>query len=103
MGTVGIHAIHDEFTTATDVVDGVLEDLGTASSLDDNVEAIRVLLVDLGELGSWIGAGEFNVLVACVERPGQIHLQTCRGSNHNVASTVKTEHLSKDLENSQPG
>lgn len=93
---VGIHAIHDELTTTTDVVDGVLKDLDATGGLDDNVEPVRVLALQLLELNLGVGTRERNVFITSTKLLGQVHLQTFRCSNDNVATTILAQHLGED-------
>lgn len=93
---VGIHAVHYEFTTTTDIVDRVFKNLDATGSLNDNVESVRVLALELLELNFGVGPRERNVFVSGTELLGQLHLQTLRGSNDNVATTILAQHLGED-------
>lgn len=93
---IGIHTVHDELTTTTDVVDGVLENLDATGSLDDNVESVRVLALQLLKLNFGVGTRERNVFVTSTKLLGQIHLQTFGGSDNNVATAVLAQHLGED-------
>lgn len=88
-----VHAVHDELSTSSDIVDGVLEDLDAAGSLDDNVEAVWVLGLQLLELRGWVLSGEGNVLIRSVEGFSQVHLETFRCSNDDVATTILAKQL----------
>jgi hypothetical protein len=93
---VSIHAVHDELTATTDVVDRVLKNLDATGGLDDNVESVRVLALQLLELNFRVGTRERNVFVASTKLLGQFHLQTLGGSNDDVATTVLAQHLGQD-------
>ncbi len=67
------------------------------SEQQSNPLTIRILLLDLLELFLGIAAGEFNVDVSGVELLGEIHLETLRSGDDDVASSVVTEELSEDL------
>jgi len=56
-GRVLVDTIDDQLSTAPDVVDGVLEDLNAAGGFYDDIKAVWVILLDLGELRSGITAG----------------------------------------------
>lgn len=91
-----IHPVHDELTATTDVVDRVFKNLDATGGLDDNVEPVRVLVLQLLELNLRVGTGESNVFVTSTKLLGQFHLQTFGGSNDNVATTVLAQHLGED-------
>lgn len=93
---VGIHTVHDELAATTDIVDRVIKDLDTTSGFDDNVESIRVVRLELGELGAGVAARQSNVLITSIERLGQVHLQTLRSNHSNLASTIQTKQLGQD-------
>ncbi len=54
-GGVGVDAVHDERAAAAAVVDGILKDLDRAGGLDDDVEPVRVVLLDLLVLRARVG------------------------------------------------
>lgn len=78
-----------------DVVDGILKDLGGTSSLNDDVETVRVLILELLELSFWVLPAQLNVDVTRAELLGKFHLETLRSGNNDVASAVLAEHLRK--------
>lgn len=90
---VRVDAVDDKLATTTNVVDGVLEDLDGASSLNDDVEAVGVVALELGELGLGLGTRELDVVVGGIEALGQVHLQTGGGGNGDVAAAVVTHEL----------
>jgi hypothetical protein len=93
---VSIHAVYDELTTTTDIVDRVLENLDATGGLNDNVEAVRVLALQLLKLNLRVGTRERDVFVTSIKLLGQIHLQTFGGSDNNVATAVLAQHLGED-------
>jgi hypothetical protein len=92
-GGAGVDTVAHELATTADVVDRILEHLGAAGRLDDNVEAVRVVLLDLLPLGSGILAGQRDVEVSSVEALGQFHLLTLGGSDGQLGNTVEFEEL----------
>lgn len=93
----GCLPVDDQLAAATDVVDGVLENLDGAGGLNDDVKAVGMVLLELGELRLGLLAGELDVVVCGVEAAGEVHLQTLRGGDGDVATTVMTHKLSKHL------
>lgn len=93
---IGIHAVHDELTATTDVIDRVFKNLDATSGLDDNVEPVWVLALQLLELNLRVGTGERNVFVTSTKLLGQIHLQTFGGSHNDVTTAVLAQHLGED-------
>ena len=92
-GLVVVHAVHDELAAAAHVVDGVLENAHAAGSFDDDVEAVRVLLLDLLELRLRVLAAERHVGVARAHLLGQVHLEALGRRHHHVAAAVLPQHL----------
>lgn len=85
--------IDHELTTTADVVDGILQDLGGAGRLDDDVEAVGVVLLELGELGLGLAAGQLDVVVGGLEALCQVHLEAAGSGDSDVAAAVVAHEL----------
>ena len=105
-----VHAVADELAAATHVVDGVLEHLAAAAGLDDyrsslalvmswpsrhrgllgltDVEAVRVVLLQLLPLRSGVGPRERDVEVRGVEALRELHLGALGCSNGQLRDTA---------------
>jgi hypothetical protein len=64
-----------------------------------NVEAIRVLRLELRELCLGLRPRELNVVISRVKVLCQVHLQTCWGSNRHLATAILLKQLRKHLAN----
>ena len=93
---VGIDAIHDELATSSDIVDRVLQNLDAAGGFNNDVESVWVLGLQFLELCLWVLTGQLDVFIRSIERLGQVHLETLRSSNNDVAAAVQTQQLSQD-------
>ena len=91
-----VNAVDHDRTAAADVVDAVLGNLLDTGGLNDNVEAVRVVLLQLLPLRFRVLPVKLDVLVRSVELFCDVHLDTLvRGKNHTVC-TIQLEELSKD-------
>lgn len=70
--------------------------------LNDDVKSVRVVLLDLLKLGRRVGPGELDVNICGIQLLGQLHLQSLRGSNDDMGSTVMAEELG-EAETSRSG
>lgn len=75
------------------VVDGVLEHLDGARRLDDDVEAVGVVLLELGVLGLGVGARERHVRVGGLELLGERQLGAVGGRDGYLGAAVLAEEL----------
>jgi hypothetical protein len=94
---VRVHAVDNQLSTTTAVVDRILKNLDATGGLHDNIEAVGVLLLDLLELGGGILSGKGDIDIGRVKGLGEIHFKTFRCSNDNVASAILAEHLREHL------
>lgn len=85
--------VDDKLTATADVVDRIFQDLGGAGRLHDDIEAVRVVLFELGELHLRFAAGELDVVVGGIEALGQVHLETLGRGDGHVAATVMAHEL----------
>jgi len=92
---VAVDSVNHQLTTTTNVVDRVLENLGGSGGLNNDVETIGVGILDGLELSFGVGTRELNVLVGSFELLGQVHLETSRGGDYDMGSTVVLEELGK--------
>lgn len=92
----GIHSIYDQLSTSSAVVDRVLEDLDAPGRLDHNVEAVRIILLELVEHGFGIRSTQRQVHIRGIKALGQIDLETLRRGDDDVAATVLTQHLGEN-------
>lgn len=99
----GIVTVYDELAAPAHVVDRILEDVDVACSLNYNVEAIRVVGLQLADLVAGALAGEFDVLVPRTKRFGELHIYCLGITNNDMTSTVQAEQLGKDLGALKPG
>lgn len=90
-----VHAIHHQLTTPTNIVNRVLKDLLATSSLNNNIESIRILSLESVELSLGSLTRQLNVLITSTKLLSQIHLQTTRSNNNNIATAVLAQHLSQ--------
>lgn len=88
---VGVNAVHDEFTAAAHIVDGVFKDFDVTGGFNDNIEAVRVVGFELVELSAGVLARQSDILVAGAEGFCELHLETLRSTDYDVASTVQAE------------
>jgi hypothetical protein len=93
---VSIHAVHDEFTTTANIVDGIFQDLRISGSLDNNVKAVRVINLELLELYFRVATRQSDVLVSGAQFLSQIHLETLWSGDDNMATTILAQHLRKN-------
>jgi len=91
-----IDTIHNQFTTSSNVVDGILKNLGRSGGFNDDVKAVWVVILDLLELNFWVRTGEFDVFVSSTKLSGQVHLDTLRSSDDDLAATILSKHLGKN-------
>ena len=103
MVLLGIVTVYDELATVTHVVDRILEGLDVACGLNYDVEAIRVIGLQLAELVAGVLTREFDVFVSHTKRFSKLHIQSLRGTDNDVASTIKAEQLGEDLGALRPG
>jgi hypothetical protein len=76
----GYLPIHNQFTTSSNVVDGILKNLGRSGGFNDDarllsascnqlcphgsiLKAVWVVILDLLELNFWVRTGEFDVFL----------------------------------------
>ena len=91
-----VHAVDHEGAAAANVVDGVLRELLDTGSLDDDVEAVRVVLLQLLPLWARVLAVELDVLVAGVELLRDVHLDALVGGDDDAMCAVQLEQLRED-------
>ena len=91
-----IHTINHDGTASSHIVDTFLSQLLHASRLNNDVEAIRVVLLQLLPLGSRILSVELNVLVCCIQLLGNVHLDTFVRGNDDSVRSVELQQLSQD-------
>ena len=89
--------VDDQCPPPAAVVDGVFENPGRARRLDDNVEAVGVVLLDLVKLRRRVGPGQLDVVICCVELLGQIQLESSRCGDGYLAAAVLAEELGQHL------
>lgn len=65
-------------------------------TLRDNVEPVRVLLLQLGPLSGGVSSLEIPVLVSGVDFPRDLHLDPFVGSDDDVRGTVELKELGED-------
>lgn len=92
----GVHAVHDELTATTNIVDRVFQDLLATGSFHDDIKAVWVVGLESVELSLGLFARQLNVLVSGTELLSQVHFQTLRGNDNDIATTVLTEHLGQN-------
>lgn len=83
----GVDAVAHELAAAAHVVDGVLEHLGAARRLHHDVEAVRVVLLDLLPLRRGVLARQGDVRVGGVEALGELDLGALGGGNGQLGDT----------------
>lgn len=74
----------------------ILQDLDAPRRLNHDVEAIRILLLDLVEHGFRVRAAQRHILVRGVQALGQIDLETLWSGDDDVAPAVLAQHLRED-------
>lgn len=79
-----IHAVNHECSTSTNVVDTVIRQLLDTSGLNNNVESIRIVILELLPLGTRVLTIKLDILIACVELLGNIHFYTLVCGDHNA-------------------
>ena len=94
--TVVVHTVDQDRPAPTDVVDAVLRHLLHTGGLDDDVEAVRVVLLELLPLRAGVLAVELDVLVAGEELLRDVHLYSFVGGNDDAVSTVQLQQLSEN-------
>lgn len=91
-----VDTVDHEGAAATDVVDALLRKLLDARGLDDDVEAVRVVLLQLLPLRAGVLAVELDVLVAGVELLRDVHLHTLVCGDDDAVCAVQLEQLRKN-------
>lgn len=91
-----VDTVDEEGSTATDVVDRVLDDRLDTGALSDDVEAVRVLLLELGPLGGSIPTLEVPVLIGGLDLTSDVHLDAFVGGNNDTRGSVDLQELSKE-------
>lgn len=88
-----INAIVDELATPRTKINRLLQHSRTPRSLDNNIKAIRILLLERRPLLARILTVELDVLVSAVELLGKVHLGALVGCDDGVLAAVVLEQL----------
>ena len=91
-----VNAVDHDRTAAADVVDAVLGNLLDTGGLNDDVEAVRVVLLQLLPLWARVLAVELDVLVASVELLRDVHLDALVGGDDDTVCAVQLQQLRED-------
>lgn len=66
------------------------------SGFHNNVKPIRILSLESVKLSLGIFARQLNILISGTELLSQVHFQTLRGDDYNIAAAILTQHLSQN-------
>jgi hypothetical protein len=91
-----VDAIDHERAAAADVVDALLRELLDAGGLDDDVEPVRVVLLQLLPLRAGVLPVELDVVVRGVQLPRDVHLDALVRGDHDAVRAVQLEQLRED-------
>lgn len=91
-----VDTVDHERAAAADVVDALLCELLDAGGLDDDVEPVRVGLLELLPLRAGVLPVELDVLVRGVQLLGDVHLDALVRGDDDAVRAVQLEQLGED-------
>lgn len=93
---VFVNSINHQRTSSAHIVDTIIRQLLYTSCLNDDIETVRVIILQFLPLWSWILAIEFDVFVSRIQLFGDVHLDTFVSCNDDTRCTVLFEELCED-------
>lgn len=93
---VFIHTINHQGSSPPDIVNALIRQLLHARGFNDDIETVRVVLLELVPLCLRVLPVKFNIFVSGLEIFCNVHLDALIGSNDHSSSTIQFEELSKD-------
>lgn len=88
-----VNTIKHERPTPTDIIDRFVRKLLNAGRLNDNIKAIRVVLLELFPLRAWVLTVELNIRVPAFEIFRDIHLDTLVRRDRDMDGAVELKQL----------
>lgn len=92
-GIAIVHAVDHQSTTTADVVDALLRELLNSRRLHNDIESIRVIVLELLPLCFWVLPVKLDVLVASFNVLGDVHLDALVRGDDYARGAIQLEQL----------
>lgn len=93
---VGVDTVDHESSTPTNIVDRLVRQLLDTSGFNNDIEPVRVVLLQLRPLSLGVLPVELDVLVSGINLLGDVHLDALVGNEDDPRGTVELEKLGED-------